>query len=186
MQELPPDSGMTRSSFVTVIAWIFIVIAGFMTFISLLQNILINTLFPFDKLQSAKASAPPMPPIFDFAFDHFRFFFLVFFLFSAAKLVSAIGLLRRWNWARLMFVGILGLGVAWIFGGLVLQQFMMDSMMNFPIDAAQSAPPDFEAQMKGMMIAMRVFSAVFGLGFAVLYAWIIKRLLSPDVAAEFR
>ena len=183
MQE---GSGTTRSSFVTVIAWIFIVISGFMTFISLLQNILINTVFPLDKLQSAKASAPPMPPIFNFLFDHFRFFFLAFFLFSAVKLVSAIGLLRRWNWARLMFVGILGLGIAWIAVGLVLQQFMIDSILKFPTGAAQSAPPDFEAEMKGMMIAVRVFSALFGLGFAVLYGWIIKRLLSPAVAAEFR
>jgi hypothetical protein len=157
-----------------------------MTFIALLQNILINTVFPFDKLQSAKASAPPMPPIFDFLFDNFRFLFLAFLVISATKLFSAIGLLRRWNWARLMFVGILGLGIAWIVGGLVLQQFMIDSMMKFPIDAARPAPPDFDARMKGMMIAMRVFSALFGLGFAALYAWLIKRLLSPSVAAEFR
>jgi hypothetical protein len=186
MQELPPGSGATRSSFVTVIAWIFIVISGFMTFISLLQNILINTVFPFDKIQIARASAPPMPPIFDFMFDYFRIFFLAFLLVSAVKLVSAIGLLRRWNWARLVFVGILALGVVSSIGGLLLQQVMFDSMMKFPTDAGRPMPPDFEANMRGMMIAMRAFSAVFILGFAVLYAWIIKRLLSPSVAAEFR
>lgn len=186
MQELPPGSGQPRSSFVTVIAWIFIVISGFTTFISLLQNILINTVFPFEKFQEAKASAPKMPPMFDFMFDHFRFFFLAFLLVSVVELVCAIGLLRRLNWARLMFVGILALGIVWTVGGLMLQHFMMDSMMRFQMDTAPSMPPDFEAQMKGMMIAVRVFSALFALGFAVLYAWIIKRLLSPSIAAEFR
>jgi hypothetical protein len=31
-----------------------------------------------------------------------------------------------------------------------------------------------------------VFSAVFALGFSVLYGWLIKRLISPSIVAEFR
>jgi hypothetical protein len=34
-----------RSTFVTVVAWIFIVLAGFTTFIAILQNIMISLMF---------------------------------------------------------------------------------------------------------------------------------------------
>ena len=40
--------------------------------------------------------------------------------------------------------------------------------------------------MKGMVIATRIFSVVFALSFSVLYAWLVKRLISPAIAAEFR
>ena len=34
-----------RSTFVTVVAWVFIVLSGFGTLISLLQNLMIQTVF---------------------------------------------------------------------------------------------------------------------------------------------
>jgi hypothetical protein len=39
--------------------------------------------------------------------------------------------------------------------------------------------------MQGMMIVFRVFGAVFAIGFSVLYGWMIKKLLSPAIVAEF-
>jgi len=170
-----------------VLAWIFIVLAGFTTFISLLQNIMINTVFPLAQMRAASAAAPPgMPPFFYFIFDNMRLFFLAMLVVSAVTCASAIGLLLRQNWARLVFIAILALGIAWNLGGLVLQQIMIDSMMKFPMTTGKSVPPDFEAGMHGMMIAIRVFSAVFALGFSVLYGWLIKRLISPSIVAEFR
>ncbi len=50
MQEPSPQ---TRSDFVTTLAWIFIALAGFAVFISLLQNIMLNFFFPLDKMTSA-------------------------------------------------------------------------------------------------------------------------------------
>jgi hypothetical protein len=186
MPDLPRGSEAPRSSFVTVVAWIFIVLAGFTTFISVLQNIMINTMFPLDELRTARASEPGMPPFFDFIFGNIRLFFLAILVVSAVTCASAIGLLLRKNWARLVFIAILALGIAWNLGGLVLQQIMIDSMMKFPMTAGKSVPADFEAGMQGMMIAIRVFSAVFALGFSVLYGWLIKRLISPSIVAEFR
>ena len=40
-------------------------------------------------------------------------------------------------------------------------------------------------QMQGMMIAIRVFSALFAIGVSVLFGWIIQKLRSPEIAAEF-
>ena len=35
-----------RSQFVSILAWIFIVMAGFATFVAILQNVMINAVFP--------------------------------------------------------------------------------------------------------------------------------------------
>jgi hypothetical protein len=39
--------------------------------------------------------------------------------------------------------------------------------------------------MRPFFLAVTVMSAVFSLGFGVLFGWIAKRLLSPEVVAEF-
>ena len=103
---------MAPSSFVTVVAWIFIAFGGLTTFISLLQNVVINTVFPTEQFRAAQ-SGVPMPAAFAWIFDHVRLFFFLFLVVSATTLISAIGLLRRRNWARRAFVGILALGIAW-------------------------------------------------------------------------
>lgn len=182
----PIASPITRSTFVTVVAWIFIGLSGMVTLISILQNILFATVFSDARMQEAMAAAPKqgMPPFFHLMFDHMRLFLLVLLIMSATKLVSAIGLLRRMNWARLLFIGLLGLDIAWSIGGAVLQQVFMSSMLDFAKNVP-NAPSGFEDGMKGMMIAMRVFSTLFALGFGLLYAWIIKRLVSQPIVAEF-
>jgi hypothetical protein len=173
----------TRSAFVTAVAWIFIALGGFTTFISIVQNILINTVFPLDRIGAARHSAPDLPPWFDFAFDHIRTLFFIPLIVCSTTLVAAIGLLQRRNWARRLFVGLLAIAVAWNLAGLVLQQLILSSMMTFPQRAAP--PPELEATMHGMMIGMRVFSALVAIAFSVLYAWMIRRLTSPAIVAEF-
>lgn len=182
--EAVPDTNQAtpRSQFVTIVAWIFIVLGGFATFISLLQNVLINTVFPIDQMQDQIAQSPsPMPPMFHLMFDNIRLFFFAFLVVTLTTFVAAIGLLRRRNWARLLFIAILGLGIVWNLVGIVLQQMMVSQMLSFQ----PPAPPDFEAQMQGMMLATRVFSAIFAIGFSVLFGWMIKRLVAPGVVAEF-
>lgn len=172
-----------RSQFVTVVAWIFIVLGGFTTLISLLQNVMLNTVFPIDQMQEQMASNPtPMPAMFQWMTSHFRLFFLAFFLVALTTLVSAIGLLRRRNWGRLAFIGILALGILWNLGGFVLQQMMMSEMLSLQPTGAQA---DFENQMQGFMVGMRIFSAIFAIGFSALFAWIAWRLMSPRIVAEF-
>lgn len=182
MQEAVREA--TPSSFVTVVAWIYIAFGGLATFISLMQNIIINTVFPFDQMHDAQVrSGVAMPALFDAIFHHIRLIIFLFFLASLTTFLTAIGLLNRKSWARLVFIGILVLSIAWNVAGLVLQQVMVSSMptMNVP-----NAPADFDTAMQGMMIGIRVFSAIFAIGFSVLFGWMIKRLISPAIAAEFR
>lgn len=176
-----------RSAFVTVVAWIFIALDGMGLFISLLQNIVVNTVFSFDRLHEAEMQAQSkmhVPPFFFWIFGHIRLFLGIFLIWTLIKFVSAIGLLRRQNWARLVFIGFLALGIAWNIAAIVLQQFFVSSMLT-AMPPPPNAPKNFNEVMQGMLIGIRVFSAIFAIGFSVLLAWMIKKLLSPVIVAEF-
>ena len=187
----PNPATLPKSTFVTVVAWIFIVLSGLTTFISLLQNVMIGFM-PRDLFNSAiqdTTFAHVMPSSTRFMFTHFQLFFLLFFVLSALMLLSSIGLLRRRNWARLVFIGLLGFGIVYNIAALVLQQSMMSSFTPpFPIDSVIGADSTFREttqQFTQMMAGMRVVMFIFAIGFAALFAWIIAKLMSRPIRQEF-
>lgn len=174
----------TRSSFVTVLAWVFIILSGLATLVSLAQNIILNFFVPFDQIQQSVNSVPEgqdMPVMVGFMANHFRWFFGTFFVLSAATFVSSIALLKRKNWARIFFVFLMGFAIVWNIGGLILQQFIYASMPSLP----PTAPPEIQSQFKSIQTVMSIFSYVMALGFSLLFAWVIKRLISPGIKREF-
>ena len=182
MEAIAIDQQKTKSSFVTVLAWIFIVLGGFATVISILQNIMVYAMFPVEEMHAAAAGAKEQTPaIALFMLDHMRGIFLSFFVICTLTLVSAIGLLKRKNWARLTFVAVMGAGILWNIGSLVFQLFFFSSMPN----VASDVPGGFESGFETIMVVMMVFSALMAVGFSVLFGWIIKRLLSTGIKAEF-
>jgi hypothetical protein len=172
----------SRSSFVTVVAWVFIALCSFSTFISILQNVMVNTVFPIHEMQKAATApgVPEMPVFFRFMMGNVRLFFASFLVVSASMLGAAIGLLHRKNWARLLFIAILSLGIVWNIGGVVLQFFIMQ---GFP--KPDGAPPEFAATFSVVRTVMMVFSALMAIGFSALFGWIIKRLISTEIMREF-
>jgi len=173
-----------RSGFVTALAWIFIVLAGFSTFISVLQNIMLTVMFSteeFGALTREAQNVQEMPAVFRFMFANFRFFFLGFLIVSATTLVSAIGLLKRKNWARLIFVGIMTVGIVWNLSSLAMPFVMSSVMSGMPT----AAPSDIHDNFMLMWNIMMIVSIVICLAFAALFAWIIKRLVSQDIKSEF-
>lgn len=170
-----------RSSFVNVVAWVFITLSGFGTLIAILQNVMIQSLMRSPQLEAMPAPPPGTPAVSVFLFEHMQLFFLAFLLVSVLLLVSSIGLLKRWNWARLCFVGLMILGIVWNLAGTAMQ-FSVFSSMGAQFAAAAPDAPD----MQPFFIAIFVVSAVFAIAFSVLFGWIAKRLLSAPIAAEFR
>jgi hypothetical protein len=165
-----------RSTFVTVLAWLLIAFAGFATLIGLMQNIMIHTVMPFDRLPADAPGMERMPGFFRFLFSNVHLVFLSFLVLSAVALVSAIGLLKRKNWSRLVFIGLFGLGILWNIAGVVLQQVMMSSMST-----PAGAPPEFENAATFMLI----FGVLFAAAFSALFGWLMFKLLSRRVRAEF-
>lgn len=170
-----------KSTFVTVVAWVFIVLSGFGTLISLLQNLMIQTVFTSPEVvQAAQGPAPPgAPPFAVFMLRHMVAVFVFFLLVQVLTLASSVGLLMRRNWARRLFIGVMAFGIVWNLGGLVLQ-FAMFSSMREQFAAIPDAP-----DMRAFFIGIAIVCVVFALGFSALFGWIAKRLMSPQVVAEF-
>ena len=173
-----------RSGFVTALAWTFIVLAGFATLLAILQNIMIALVFPVEEISSAMQQAEkdhPAPWLARFMFGNIRLFFALFLAIPALTLVAAIGLLKRRNWARLLFVGIMGFGILWNLAGLAVPFLVFSSLTPTP----DGAPGEFRDHVEILVKVMIGFGIVIAIAFSVLFGWIIKRLVAAEVRREF-
>lgn len=173
-----------RSGFVTVIAWIFIVLAGFALFYTLIQGLMISYVYTdshIHKAMQAAEHAQNMPAISRLFIDHMQLFNVIFMVLSTAMLIISIALLKRKNWARIGFIAFMAIGIIWNVFSLVMQAGYFNHMPPLP----QNTPPQYHDQMKMMQTGMLIFSAVLAIVFSILFAWIIKRLLSVKYKAEF-
>ena len=122
---LPP-----QSTFVTVVAWISIVLAGFTALLSLLQNLMLVSM-PRDvfkvPLEQDSTFAHALPSWSRFMFAHVHVLAFVMLGVCILTLCASIGLLRRRNWARVLFIGLLALGIAYSILSLFLQRSMATS-----------------------------------------------------------
>jgi hypothetical protein len=137
-------------------------------------------MFPQDALNQAPI-ANGMPAPLRFMLAHPQLLFGGFLVASATALVSSIGLLKRRNWGRLMFIGILILAIAWNLVGLVL------TLWSFPLvpPMPEHAPSDLRDGFRTMWIAMIVISVAIAIAVSALLGWLAKRLTSPEIKREF-
>lgn len=175
------NSIATRSTFVTVTAWIFIVLAGFTTFGALMQNLMVSLMFPTEEIVAAVNRDPKAPPGMAIIFGHLKLILFLFLALCITTLTSSIGLLRRREWARKTFIAVLVLGILWMIGGFALQYFMMSSVNDMPGVSHASTDAQFGIMLKVIM-GVGVLVSLF---FVLLFGWIIKRLMSPEIRAEF-
>lgn len=174
----------SRSSFITALAWIFIVLTGFSTLIAILQNVMISFFFPLEQMQNAMHSAKgseSIPAFAQFMLGHVRLLFATFLVLSATICAVSVGLLKRKNWARIAFISFLALGMVWNIAGVFLQGAFFSSMAPPP----PNAPAEFRSQFESMTHIMLVFSSVIAIVISLLFAWLIKRLISVPIKAEF-
>jgi hypothetical protein len=175
---------VTRSGFITALAWSFIILAAFATLITLLQNILLALMFPMEEMRAAlreMQKSQPMPAFFVLVFENFQLVFALALASSVVTLVAAIGLLKRRNWARLLFIVILAFGVVWNLAGLATPFYMNALIPEIP----GHAPPGVEDNFKLVWHIMIGFITLTCLVFAALFAWVVKRLLAGDIKREF-
>ena len=173
-----------RSTFVTVLAWIFIVMAAFATLISLMQNVMVFFMFHgwgMDRAVDDVSRMPNAPPFIGVFARYFYLVFVLFFVLSASTLASAIGLLYRRNWARIVFIVVMGFGIFWNLAGLALGAFMLTVVNGFPMHAVHGAP----FALSTMVVVVMAFNVAISLAVSALFLWIILKLRSPEIRAEF-
>ena len=159
-------------------------LSGFATCISAFQNVMIWLMFPAAEMQAAMDAAPRRgdePAWALWMLHNFQWIFAGFFVVCATTLAASIGLLMRHNWARLVFIALLGLGIAWNVGAIVLAGLMFSGAFG----GAWAVPEAQQAQFGAMMYAFMGFNLLFVLALVALFAWIIKRLSAPDIRREF-
>src|SRR5262249_51705201 len=149
------------------------------TLISLLQAAMFFFVFPADLWSHSRlpADTDKVPPIVLFLMTHIQYFFVTAWVLIVATFIASFGLLWRKNWARLYFITLMAVGIAYQLGGLWLQYTMFSS---FPA-SSPTRPEQFDQMFS---VAMRVFmvgGVVFAIAMTVLFGWIIKRLVSPQV-----
>jgi hypothetical protein len=181
MENLPSPALAPRSRFVTIVAIVFLVLSAGSTLVGVLQNLMINFLFPAPELGELVADHPGgMPPFAIFLFSHMRLMFLLVLLMSATTLVASIGLLKRLAWGRLLFIGVMGLGIVWNICGVLLQHWAASTIGGSLPPTAEGAP-----DIAAMLAVMRIAGLVMALLFSSLFGWIIYKLVQPEIAAEF-
>jgi uncharacterized protein (DUF486 family) len=163
-----------QSTFVTVLAWVVIILSGFAAVIGVVQNVLINFLEPTMMTNGPNAQAAAFPLA---VFRALAFCLLIFVIFMT---YCAYALLRRRNWARITFMVIGGLAIAWF-----LLCILIFALRLGPARFAATGPTAALADMRGAFNTMLVMTSIVTLGLSVLFGWIIKRLRSPQIRAEF-
>ena len=122
-----------------------------------------------------------MPPFFQFMMENVRMLFASFLVVTSATLCSSVGLLKRKNWARLVFIIILSLGIVWNIAGFFFQFFTMN---EFP--GPQIPDTEFQRNFNTMRNVILIFTAILSIGMSVLFGWLIRKLSSPQIREEFR
>jgi hypothetical protein len=178
------SGAVPRSTFVTVLAWLGIVLGTIGMLATGLQWLIVRFTMPmsFEALL-ADPSMAETPATIQWMFRHFEALILANLVAVAALLAGSIGLLRRRNWGRLAIVVLLALGIASHVAGVGVQYVVMEQVSR--IDPGPQAPVDFEQQFALVRTFVVGFSALFALLFVALYAWLIRKLVSPAIRREF-
>jgi hypothetical protein len=182
--DAPAASKPARSTFVTVIAWVFICLGAAFALISGAE--LVGVLLLSEKtIQTAVHNSDAlahMPAYNRFFIDHIGLTLAVSLIALLLLFVTAIGLLKRKGWARPTMIALLGLAVI-RYVVAVTMQLLYFSPASIP--APPNASATEAATYQSMMSVAMYGSAIFSLAIAAVFVWIIVRLMSPAIRAEF-
>jgi hypothetical protein len=171
----------SKSLFVTVTAWVFIVLAALASLSTLLQNAALASILPG---LTVVGNVQPLPLLTGLLMGYLPWVVGAGLAMSLATLACAIGLLLRLEWARRVFIALLVLAIAANAAGLWLQQEMLQSLVSSTLQRSP-LPPLAAEVFGGFVTAARVMAVLVTVGACLLLVWIILRLLSPSVQQEF-
>lgn len=185
----PPIPGGARpsSSFVTVLAWISIALALLGLLYGLMQTVM-GLVLPADfylRMLNPYGGEPPrLPPLMHWIYTNTLLMGVLMLVLSAIFLWVSWGVLKRREWGRKGFIAVLVLGTLWQFACIfALPQFIegMLAVQAGALPQGQTMPPELE----GFMTAAMLMGGVVAVVFAALHLWIVWKLCTPAVRAEF-
>ncbi len=170
-----------RSFFITNLAWISIVVSAVASLLTGLQ-VLVFFLWvddlAYQEMLAYLSSQNLLPADLLWLFQRMRPIMLASLLFSLASLLISIALLQRREWARLAFIALIVVGIAGSGAGLYLQ-------FKFYFAAKLATAAGTAAPLYAMGLGAHVLSTALTVLLMLLSAWLIRRLQSAAVRAEF-
>lgn len=164
-----------QSAFVTVLAWVMIAFGVFGVLMALLQSVLVNMLLPmFESAIPLAGAAGALPLAF------LRFAMLAALAFSVLMTYGAYALLKRRNWARILYI-VMFIVSAVLHAVAAAALGLGFSLIELPAAGTGWMSPEIQSALRAMAITL----AILMLAMAAGYVWLVHRLLSPAIAAEF-
>lgn len=170
-----------RSLFVTVTAWIAIVLSALVSASAVVQNAFVASVAP---LASGGANLPALPLLTNLLLGYLPWVVGTGLLMSLLMLASAIGLLLRLEWARRAFIAVLMIAIVANLLGLWLQHEVVQSVVTSALSGSP-LPPQAAGVFGGFVTAARVMAALVTLVTCAVFGWVIRRLMSAPVRQEF-
>ncbi|MGH8026253.1 MAG: hypothetical protein ACREO0_05930, partial [Pseudoxanthomonas sp.] len=127
---------------------------------------------------------PQLPPLMHWLYTHTLLMGVLMLALSALFLWVSWGVLKRREWGRKGFIAILVIGTLWQFGSIWMLPQVLEGTLAMQAGAfpqGQAMPPELES----FMTAAMMMGGVVALVFAALHLWIIWKLCTPAVRAEF-
>ena len=171
----------SRSLFVTLTAWVFIILAALTSASALVQNAAVASLMPGLQLATERN---PLPLLTGLLVGYLPWVVGAGLVISLATLASAVGLLMRLDWARRTFIGLLVVAIMANLLGLWLQQEVVESVVSNTLSSV-AIPAQALGVFGGFVTAARVMAVLMTLVGCALLGWIIRRLMSAGIRQEF-
>lgn len=92
--------------------------------------------------------------------------------------IASVGLLKRKNWARILFIIMLGIGIIRALGRILYEALYYKELWIGPEGKAIF-------NVHGLQTMIYVTTTIFGIALTILFAWIIKKLVSKGIRQEF-
>ena len=170
----------SRSVFVSVTAWVFIVLGLGASALSVIQGASIASLLPAFHPGLGK----PLQGLMKVLTGHLPWVAAVALTLSLGTLAAAIGLLLRLEWARRAFIAMVLLAIVARLAGLWLQQELLQALIDHTLSRTP-LPLEAAGVFGGFAAVARAAAITLSVATALLLAWIIARLSTQAVRQEF-
>jgi len=171
----------SRSLFVSVTAWVFIVFGAVASALALVQGAATASLLPgFGFGFEVK----PLQGMAGLLAAHLPWVAGAALALSIATLAASIGLLLRLEWARRAFIVVVLLAIVANLAGLWLQQELLQGLIDHTLSHSP-LPREAAGVFGGFATAARAAAVVLSVATCLLLGWIIQRLNTQSVRQEF-
>lgn len=170
-----------RSRFVTITAWVFIVLGLMASASALVQNAAASS---WPGQIAVAGSTLPQPWLTGWLLAYLPWVAGAAVAVSFALLACAVGLLMRFEWARRTAIGLLGLVIVLNLAGLWLQHEVVQALFQLALQRT-ALPPQAADVFGGFATAAQMLAVAITVGACALLGWAMQRLRSEAVRQEF-